>query len=85
MVDPRATARILGIPLESETVARLLEKMRHRVTAEGNKLRVEIAPYRNDILHERDLILDLLDGHPASADLRFILRAPDSHEEHLPG
>jgi phenylalanyl-tRNA synthetase beta chain len=58
MVDPRATARILGIPLESETVARLLEKMRHRVTAEGNKLRVEIAPYRNDILHERDLMED---------------------------
>lgn len=58
MVDPRATARILGIPLDPETVARLLEKMRHRVTAEGNRLRVEIAPYRNDILHERDLMED---------------------------
>lgn len=57
-VDPKATARILGLPLDAGKVANLLEKMRHRVTAEGDTLRVEIAPYRNDILHERDLMED---------------------------
>ncbi|MCA9727454.1 MAG: phenylalanine--tRNA ligase subunit beta [Candidatus Eisenbacteria bacterium] len=57
-VDPAATARILGLPLDGPRVAALLEKMRHRVTTDGARLKVEIAPYRNDILHERDLMED---------------------------
>lgn len=62
--DPRAAAKLIGVELSTEQVKECLLKMRHNVSetqdAEGSKVfNVEIAAYRNDILHPRDLIEDV--------------------------
>lgn len=55
-----AAARLIGIDLDAPAAVTLLEKMRHRAVAEdADRVRVEIPAYRNDILHERDLMEDL--------------------------
>ncbi|MEM1008714.1 MAG: hypothetical protein AAGJ35_06875, partial [Myxococcota bacterium] len=54
--------RLIGIDVSLERAKSLLEQMRHDVmlvSAEQQQLRVEVAPYRNDIMHEVDLIEDL--------------------------
>jgi phenylalanyl-tRNA synthetase beta chain len=58
-IDAGHTERILGIPCPPERLRGLLQRMRHGIPgAEGTRLRVEVPAYRNDILHERDLMED---------------------------
>ncbi len=59
-----AASRLIGIPLDAERAAALLRRMRHgaRPSADGT-VAVEIPAYRNDILHERDLMEDVAIAH----------------------
>ena len=59
-VDATAAAKLIGVELSREEVAKLLEKMGHGVEDSGEgKLQVSVPAYRNDILHERDLTEDV--------------------------
>lgn len=59
-LDVVAAARLIGIGIDAPATVSLLERMRHRATIEGQgRIRVEIPAYRNDIMHERDLMEDL--------------------------
>ena len=59
-VEPAHASRLLGIELSREDCARLLGNMRHAVDASGSAaLAVTVPAYRNDILHEVDLIEDI--------------------------
>lgn len=58
--DPEHVTRMLGFPLARDEVKALLERMRHGVEeGPGNRLRVLVPAYRNDILHEIDLVEDV--------------------------
>ena len=59
-LDAGAAAKLIGVELSSNEVAELLEKMGHAVKNPGEaKLNVSVPAYRNDILHERDLVEDV--------------------------
>ena len=58
-IDAERTGRLLGFDTPVAALRTLLERMRHEVHPEdGTLLRVEVPAYRNDILHERDLMED---------------------------
>ncbi|MFH1144066.1 MAG: phenylalanine--tRNA ligase subunit beta, partial [Candidatus Eisenbacteria bacterium] len=59
-LDPASAAGTLGIALDAEQCAALLGRMRHdtEILADG-KVRASIPIYRNDILHEIDLVEDV--------------------------
>lgn len=58
-IDALRTQRLLGFETPPERLRELLERMRHEITGvQGSELRVAVAAYRNDILHERDLMED---------------------------
>ncbi|RLE93591.1 MAG: phenylalanine--tRNA ligase subunit beta [Thermoprotei archaeon] len=53
--------KISGLSLDSSTIKDCLEKMRHKVEeVEENVFKVDVAPYRIDILHPIDLVEDVL-------------------------
>lgn len=55
-----AASKLVGIPLDSRRAAELLGRMRHDVRVLGDdRLELDVPAYRNDILHERDLMEDL--------------------------
>ncbi len=59
-LDPEGAARYIGIDLDRAGVIRCLQRMGHRVTDSGQgPVQVEVPAYRNDILHEVDLIEDV--------------------------
>jgi phenylalanyl-tRNA synthetase beta chain len=60
-LDVARTEKLMGFPLSPGDVRDLLLRMRHGIegTPEGTKLRVLVPAYRNDILHERDLMEDI--------------------------
>ena len=59
-LDPRQAARILGVEISSAQARELLGRMRHDVEAlEDGRLRARVPVYRNDILHEMDLVEDV--------------------------
>ncbi len=59
-IAPSHAARTLGIPVSTADAVTLLRRMRHDAEAAGpDEVRVGVPPYRNDILHEIDLIEDL--------------------------
>ncbi len=59
-LDAPAAAKLIGVELGASEVAELLEKMGHGVEdSGGGKLKVAVPAYRNDILHERDLVEDV--------------------------
>ena len=59
-LSPAHAARTLGIEADTQSAAELLARMRHDVTATAaGDLLVKIPAYRNDIIHEIDLIEDL--------------------------
>jgi phenylalanyl-tRNA synthetase beta chain len=60
-VDPARATRVLGVDIDGKAAVGLLERMRHDAefdTATG-LVHVKIPAYRNDIIHEIDLIEDL--------------------------
>ncbi len=60
-----AASALIGIPLDGEAAQSLLLKMRHgaRIRGDGDTIEVEVPAYRNDILHERDLMEDIAIAH----------------------
>ena len=54
--------RLLGSQLTPEQATAALEKMGNTVTVVGDKVTVQIPPYRNDFLHEVDIIEDVMMG-----------------------
>jgi phenylalanyl-tRNA synthetase beta chain len=58
-LDPKATARLIGVDLSGEQVKKQLQRMGHRIEGTHGKLRVFSPPYRNDLLHEVDLMEDV--------------------------
>jgi phenylalanyl-tRNA synthetase beta chain len=59
-VSTQETSKLIGIKLNQKEVMEYLERMRHTVTAlDKDIIQVEVPAYRNDILHERDLIEDI--------------------------
>ena len=59
--------RLLGSQLTPEQVTTALEKMGNTVTVAGDKVTVQIPPYRNDFLHEVDIIEDVMMGMELSS------------------
>ena len=59
--------RLLGSQLTPEQVTTALEKMGNTVTGNGDKVTVQIPPYRNDFLHEVDIIEDVMMGMELSS------------------
>lgn len=51
--------KLLGMDFSINEVKNLLEKMRYGAESGGNKLTVEIPPYRTDVLHPMDLVEDV--------------------------
>lgn len=58
-VDPARASSLIGVELTREQVRELLLKMRHDVHEAEGKLAVTVGPFRNDIMHEVDLIEDV--------------------------
>jgi len=59
-VDPERAASRLGVSVSRADCVELLRRMRHGVEdSGGGPLSVTVAPYRNDIMHEVDLIEDI--------------------------
>ena len=59
--------RLLGSQLTPEQAIAALEKMGNTVTVAGDKVTVQIPPYRNDFLHEVDIIEDVMMGMELSS------------------
>ena len=59
--------RLLGSQLTAEQATAALEKMGNTVTVNGDKVTVQIPPYRNDFLHEVDIIEDVMMGMELSS------------------
>ena len=60
VLDPAAAARLIGVDLSTEAVETLLRRMGHAVEpGPGGTLRVKAPAYRNDLLHEVDLVEDV--------------------------
>ncbi|MBO5690302.1 MAG: phenylalanine--tRNA ligase subunit beta [Spirochaetaceae bacterium] len=59
--------RLLGSQLTPEQVTTALEKMGNTVAVNGDKVTVQIPPYRNDFLHEVDIIEDVMMGMELSS------------------
>ena len=83
---PRA-ARLIGIDLDMEGAAGLLTAMRHRViAADDEHLDVTVACYRNDIMHEVDLIEDIAIAygfHNVKPDLVGTMTLPAERPERV--
>jgi phenylalanyl-tRNA synthetase beta chain len=63
-LDLAAAERLLGIPLGESQARALLHRMGHAAgDIAGGRLRVRVPAWRNDILHERDLVEDLAIAH----------------------
>ena len=59
-IDAGKTGRLLGLSLSRQDVIQLLIRMGHEVLDRGEgPLTVSVPAYRNDILHERDLMEDV--------------------------
>ena len=58
--DTGLPAKRVGIPVDSEEVKQLLQKMGHGLSGNGSgEITVEVPAYRNDILHAVDLVEDV--------------------------
>ncbi|MBI5183145.1 MAG: phenylalanine--tRNA ligase subunit beta [Nitrospinae bacterium] len=58
-LSPEGTRKIIGFDAKDDTIMGLLKKMRHNVRPTREGLLVDVPSYRNDILHERDLMEDI--------------------------
>jgi phenylalanyl-tRNA synthetase beta chain len=58
-LSPEGTRKIIGFDAKDDTIMWLLKKMRHNVRPSREGLLVDVPSYRNDILHERDLMEDI--------------------------
>ncbi|WEL23030.1 phenylalanine--tRNA ligase subunit beta [Candidatus Nanohalovita haloferacivicina] len=54
---------ISGLDLEPEEIVKRLEMMKHEAKKKGDKIKVKIPAYRNDIIHQYDLIEEVVIAH----------------------
>lgn len=59
--------RLLGSQLTAEQATTALERMGNKVSVAGDTLTVQIPPYRNDFLHQVDIIEDVMMGMELSS------------------
>ncbi|RLI02588.1 phenylalanine--tRNA ligase subunit beta, partial [Candidatus Bathyarchaeota archaeon] len=60
ILDPNVVNKILGFSLDTEEIIKLLKRMRHNAEKiDDKKIFVQIPPFRNDVIHPRDLIEDI--------------------------
>ncbi len=59
--------RLLGSQLTAGQAAEALERMGNTVSVDGDRITVRIPPYRNDFLHEVDIIEDVMMGMELSS------------------
>lgn len=59
--------RLLGSQLTAEEASRALERMGNTVSVDGDAITVQIPPFRNDFLHEVDIIEDVMMGMELSS------------------
>lgn len=58
-MDPESCRKILGLDLSEEEMVRLLEKARYSAQHREGKILAKYPAYRNDIMHQRDLMEDI--------------------------
>lgn len=54
---------ISGLDLSADEIVKRLEMMKHEARKKGDKLKVKIPAYRNDIIHQYDLIEEVVIAH----------------------
>ena len=60
LLDPLYAAKLVGVDIDQEGTAELLAKMGHRVDSmDDGMIRVRIPAFRNDVLHQVDLVEDV--------------------------
>ncbi|RLE80505.1 MAG: phenylalanine--tRNA ligase subunit beta [Thermoprotei archaeon] len=59
LFDPNLVERLVGIKLGIDDIRSLLRRMRHEAEPVNDVLKVQVAPYRLDILHQVDLAEDV--------------------------
>lgn len=59
--------RLLGSQLTAEQATTALERMGNKVSVAGDTLTVQLPPYRNDFLHQVDIIEDVMMGMELSS------------------
>ncbi len=55
--------KILGFEISEEEIIKALEKMGYFSISKGHSLKVTVPPYRQDILHEIDIVEDIAKGY----------------------
>jgi len=58
-LDPNYVNKTLGLKLTPKQMCKLLERMMHKATLSGKKIKVVSPPIRNDIWHPIDLVDDI--------------------------
>ncbi len=58
-LDPEYCRKILGLEISDTEMIRLLKEARYNAKLDQKKIHVEYAAYRNDIMHQRDLVEDV--------------------------
>jgi phenylalanyl-tRNA synthetase beta chain len=59
-MDTEYANRMSGLDLKPEQMARLLEKARYRATVKGKKIELLYPAYRQDIMHQADIVEDMI-------------------------
>ena len=59
-VNYESIKKISGIHFDKKEVKNLLEKSNYKVLKNGKKIKVKYPCYRQDIMHERDIIEDII-------------------------
>lgn len=59
-VNANTTNKLSGLNLQPEQICTLLEQARYKTKTKGNKIDVIYPAYRQDIMHERDVIEDVI-------------------------
>lgn len=59
-LDPQYVREVSGLDIEVKEIIEQLEKMRYSARKKNNELKIKVPCYRNDIMHEYDLIEDIL-------------------------
>jgi phenylalanyl-tRNA synthetase beta chain len=61
-LDPEYFREVSGLDLEESEIIERLKMMKHGATG-GKKIKVEVPCYRNDVMHQYDLIEDIVIAH----------------------
>ena len=58
-LDPDYCRKILGLDISDKEIIKLLQEARYNARLDQKKIHVEYAAYRQDIMHQRDLVEDV--------------------------